>query len=93
MDRMNVEFEYQVRRSLGSWLLLPEPPAGAGGATAADIDAAGVAAAADAGTLKVSRLPRSVAAGDPAEGCARNQSGAGRIVVVEQPADHLAAGI
>ena len=25
MDRMNVEFEYQVRRSLGSWLL----PAGA----------------------------------------------------------------
>jgi hypothetical protein len=21
MDRMNVEFEYQVRRSLGSWLL------------------------------------------------------------------------
>ena len=25
MDRMNVEFEYQVRRALGSWLL----PAGA----------------------------------------------------------------
>jgi hypothetical protein len=26
MDRMNVEFEYQVRRSLGSWLLTAGAP-------------------------------------------------------------------
>ena len=29
MDRMNVEFEYQIRRSLGDWLVAPAAPAAA----------------------------------------------------------------
>ena len=40
MDRMNVEFEYQVRRSLGAWLLHRRRATGAGAATAVDRDAA-----------------------------------------------------
>ena len=36
MDRMNVEFEYQVRRSLGAWLLTASCPAGTGAAAALD---------------------------------------------------------
>ena len=59
MDRMNVEFEYQVRHSLGAWLVSAGARAGAGGTAAADVDtAAQVALTRSAGTIIPETIPR-----------------------------------
>lgn len=62
MDRMNVEIEYQIRRSLGDWLVAPGAQGGAQGAPvqATPLAPAGSAPAA-AGTPPASLPPASLA--------------------------------